>query len=171
MRIALFELASGTARFPTRSSATPGQVPRLVQRQTSGGRTRVRGWTLSGGRAADCELRLFDHELADFVMWISRPRSPVRKCQLGLSSRALSSRKAYFFVMNHRRTKTKGSWTRFIGLACSCYADLASFEATINKVNRGRIKTGREKDERWRKNISAPVSQKERGESRSWIPE
>ena len=35
-----------------------------------------------------------------------------------------------------------------------------------NEVNRGRIKTGREKDERWRKNISAPVSQKERGESR-----
>ena len=44
---------------------------------------------------------------------------------------------------------------------------IASFEATKNEVNRGRIKTGREKDERWRKNISAPVSQKESGESRS----
>ena len=43
MRIALFEFASATARFPTRSSATPGQVPRLVQRQTSGRRTRARG--------------------------------------------------------------------------------------------------------------------------------
>ena len=32
------------------------------------------------------ELRLQDHELANFVMWISRPRTgPVRKCQLGLS--------------------------------------------------------------------------------------
>ena len=31
MRIALFEFASAIAR--TRSSATPGQVPRLVQRQ------------------------------------------------------------------------------------------------------------------------------------------
>ena len=55
---------------------------------------------------------------------------------------------------------------RFIGLACSGYVDLASFEATINKVNRGRIKMGREKDERWRKNISVPVSQKERGEKK-----
>ena len=77
MRIALFEFASATARFPTRTSATPGQVPRLVQHQTSGHRTRARGWTLSGGRAADCELRLLDHEVANFVMWISRPRSPV----------------------------------------------------------------------------------------------
>ena len=57
-------------------------VPRLVQRQTSGRRTRARGWTLSGGRAADCELRLLDHEFAIFVMWISRPCIPVRKCQL-----------------------------------------------------------------------------------------
>ena len=30
----------------------PVQVPRLVQRQTSGRRTR--GLTISGGRAADC---------------------------------------------------------------------------------------------------------------------
>ena len=36
-------------------------------------------------------------------------------------------------------------------------------------MNRRRVKTGREKDERWRKNISAPVSQEERGESRFWI--
>ena len=84
MRIAFFEFASASARFPTRSRATPGQVPRLVQRQTSTRRTRARGWTLSGGRA-DGELRLLDYELANFVMWISRPRSPVRKCQLGLS--------------------------------------------------------------------------------------
>ena len=56
MRIALFKFASATAKFPTltRSSATPVQVPRLVQGQTSG---RTRGLTLSGGRAADC-LRL-----------------------------------------------------------------------------------------------------------------
>ena len=69
MQSALFELASATAWFPTRSSATPGQVLRLVQRQTFGRRTRARGWlwTLSGGRAADCELRLLDHELANFV--------------------------------------------------------------------------------------------------------
>ena len=48
---------------------------------------------------------------------------------------------------------------------------LSVVEATINEVNRGCIKTGREKDVRWRKNISAPVSQKERRESRFWIPE
>ena len=54
MRIALFEFASATAKFLTltRSSATPVQVQRLVQRQTSGRRTR--GLTLSGGQAADC---------------------------------------------------------------------------------------------------------------------
>ena len=54
MRIALFEFASATAKFPTliRSSATPAKVPRLVQGQTSGRRTR--GLTLSGGRAAHC---------------------------------------------------------------------------------------------------------------------
>ena len=33
----------------------------------------------------NCELRLLDHQLPNFVIRISRPRRPVRKWQLGLS--------------------------------------------------------------------------------------
>ena len=81
--------------FRPRSSATLVQVLLRVQRQTSGRRTR--GRTLSCGRAADCEWRLLlENELANFVMWISRPCSPVRKWQLDLPKRAFSSQKVSF---------------------------------------------------------------------------
>ena len=55
------------------------------------------------------------------------------------------------------------------GVACN--ADLASSEAFINEVSRGCIKTGKGERRGVEKKFSAPVSQKERGESRSWIPE
>ena len=116
MRIALFELASATARFPTRSSATPVQVPRLVQRQNSGRRTR--GRTLSSGRAADW-LRVE----------IARPRgqkftaqkSPAagkfcavnfkttQPCQEIATRHFLKGSflaKGLLFLISHRRTKT-----------------------------------------------------------------
>ena len=67
MRIALFKFACATAMFPPCSSATPVQVPRLVQRQNSGRRTL--GRTLSADeQLTDYELRLLDHKLANFVL-------------------------------------------------------------------------------------------------------
>ena len=48
------------------SSATPVQVPRSIQCQTSGRRTR--GRTLSGGRVADgLRVEIINHELVNFV--------------------------------------------------------------------------------------------------------
>ena len=58
--------ASATARFLTHSSATPVQVPRLIQRQNSDRCTR--GRALSGRPAADRLLvETIYHELANFV--------------------------------------------------------------------------------------------------------
>ena len=45
---------------------------------------RVAGCFPADEQLTDCELRLLDHELANFVTWISRPRSPVGKLRLGL---------------------------------------------------------------------------------------
>ena len=67
MPISLVEFASATARFPACSSAMPVQVPRLVQRQTSGCRTLGRTLT-ADGQLTDYKLRLLDHELAYFVL-------------------------------------------------------------------------------------------------------
>ena len=66
--------------------------------------------------------------------------------------------------MNHAMNENEKFVNAFHSLACytGSYADLASSEATINEVNRGRIKTGREKEERWRKKFYSRFSKGKR---------
>ena len=139
MRISSFKFVSATARFPTCSSATPNQVPRLVPCQTSGCRTLGRTLT-ANKQLTDYGLRLLDHELAYFVLWISRPLSSVRKWQLSFFKGLFLGEKLTF--SNESPTNENEMFVN-ASIGLTCYANLASSEATINEVRRGCMKLDR----------------------------